>query len=183
MTRAFTLAAVLAPPLSLAACAPTGTERAAATAPAGEVIQSGCRQGECAWLRVVRVDKIETRPEGELRRIVARRGRSVHLDGNLPAGPADADIEWEAKDVEDYAFCSTRRPAFAFPGDDGGLIVHFLDLFDLGGYQMTSASLYMRFCHDQPGLPDEQKLGALGYASGTRAEQVEAAGPEVMMRF
>jgi hypothetical protein len=179
-----TLLAALAPALALSACAPAAeNDRAAAAVPAGQVIQSGCRQGECAWLRLVRVEKVEARPEGELRRIVARRGRSVHLDGELPSGPSNAAIEWEEKDGAQYVFCSTRRPAFAFPGEGGGLIVHFLDLFDLGGYQMASASLYMRFCHDDAGLPDEEKLRSLGYASGTRSEQVESAGPEAMTRF
>lgn len=180
----FRFLAAFAPLLTFAACAPAAeSDTAAANAPTGEIVLAGCRQGECSWMRLLGNEAAGTQTEGALRRIQVRRGRSVHLDGKIPSGPSEAEIEWDKADRTEYAFCSTRRPAYAFPGDDGGLIVHFLDLFDLGGYQMGSGSLYMRFCHDQPGLPDEQKLRALGYASGTRSEQVEAAGPEVMTRF
>ena len=149
----------------------------------GEAVLGGCRQGECGWLRVIRTESAGTFPQGELKRMLIRRGTSLHPDGDLPEQAADARIEWEAAEQSDYAFCSTQRPAYAFPDGDGGLIVHFLDLYDLGGYQMGSAKLYMRFCHGRDGLPEAEVLQGLGYRPGARSEQVEAATPEVMTRF
>ena len=60
---------------------------------------------------------------------------------------------------------------------------HFLDLFDLGGYQMGSAALYARFCHGRDGVPEAAVLRALGYAPGTRSEQVETADIAELTRF
>lgn len=186
--RAFPLAfASLCLAAATAACAaePAGNRSAAGAAepPAGEVMLGGCRQGECGWLRIVRTESAGTYPEGELRRIVVRRGSSIHLDGELPESEADAEIEWDQADRAEYAFCSTRRPAYAFPGDETGLIVHFLDLFDLGGYQMGSARLYMHFCHESDGLPEAELLQSLGYRPGTRSEQIEGDSPDLMTRF
>jgi len=149
----------------------------------GRVILSGCRQGECAWLRVSRVEDAGRVPQGALVLIGARRGTSTHLDGNLPSVARGAPIAWEAEDEVGYAFCSVRRPAFAFAGHGEGLLVHFLDLFDLAGYQEASARLYMRLCHDRGGVPGAAALRRLGYRPGTRSEQVEDATPETMTRF
>lgn len=154
-----------------------------ASALAGRTVLAGCRQGECRWARVLRVETAEKFPQGELRRMVLRSGTSVHLDGKLPTRPEDARIEWEPSDRADHAFCSKERPAYAFPDDSGGLIVHFLDLFDLAGYQYSSAGQYMRLCHDLDALPDEAKLRSLGYRPDTRSEQIEAASVEAMTRF
>jgi hypothetical protein len=156
---------------------------AAAKGLEGRTLRTGCRQGECAWLKVRRVETVKSLAQGRLVGLTARAGTSIHLDGNIPAGPERVGIEWEKADRADYAFCSTRRPAFAFPGDHGGLVVHFLDLFDLGGYQMASASLYMRLCHGRPGLPSAGLLRSLGYRPGTRSDQVEGASVEAMTRF
>jgi hypothetical protein len=171
----FLAAALLLQAMTSAPAAAKGLE--------GQILRTGCRQGECAWLKVRRVETVKSVRQGRLVRLTARAGTSIHLDGNIPAGPAHAGIQWERADRADYAFCSTRRPAFAFPGNHGGLIVHFLDLYDLGGYQMTSASLYMRLCHGRPGLPSAGSLRALGYRPGSRSDQVQAAGVEVMTRF
>lgn len=101
----------------------------------GQIIPTSCRQGECSWLRVVDVQVDAPGPEGRLIRMTARRGSSTHADGNLPVGPRGARIEWEETDEVGYAFCSTRRPAFGFAPQGEGLIVHFLDLYELAGYQ------------------------------------------------
>lgn len=120
--------------------------------------------------------------EGRLRRIVGRSGGSTHLDGAIPARPPAA-TEWERAEKTGYAFCSTRRPAFAFAGEDGKLILHFLDLFDLAGYQYPSAGLYMRLCHGLAEVPKPRRLRAMGYRPGTRSDQVEGASVETMTRF
>ena len=172
-----TLAAVAA----VSSCAAPAAEQPAGLE--GRTIRSGCRQGECSWLRIVRIETAESRSEGELRRIVARSGRSVHGNGGIPRRASDARIGWEPSDGSSFAFCSTRRPAFAFPDDDGGLIVHFLDPFALAGYQESSALLYMAVCHGSPALPREAALRALGYRPGTRSEQIEGADLEAMTRF
>jgi len=148
----------------------------------GRTIRTGCRQGECSWLRVRRVETLRTVPEGRLRRIVGRTGNSAHRDGSIPARPP-ARTSWSKADDIGYAFCSTRRPAFAFAGEDGKLILHFLDLFDLAGYQYTSAGLYMRLCHGLAEVPDARRLRAMGYRPGTRSAQIEGAGVEAMTRF
>jgi hypothetical protein len=167
---------------SLAACTASATGAAEANAADGSIIRAGCRQGECSWLRVVRQESLHKAPQGELRRLVARRGSSVHLDGSIPEEPP-ADIGWEAAEGTYHAFCSTERPAYAFPGEEG-MTVHFLDLFDLPGYQMASAGMYLRLCHRIDALPEDEKvLRGLGYRPGTRSEQVEAAGVETMTRF
>jgi hypothetical protein len=170
----------------LAACTPaaTGEGGAGASAAAGSVIRSSCRQGECVWLRVTGQETVETLPQGELRRLVARRGTSVHLDGNVPERAPASGIEWQAADETSYAFCSQARPAYAFPSDDGSLTVHFLDLFNLGGYQTASAGMYLRLCHAIDEFPEDEKvLSGLGYRPGTRDEQVEAGSLQTMTRF
>jgi hypothetical protein len=150
---------------------------------AGRNILAGCRQGECRWLRIIAVESVARQPEGELRRMVVRRGISTHHGGNLPERAGDASIEWQAGDTAEFAFCSTRRPAYAFERDGGGLLVHFLDPFDLAGYQYVSAGLYMRLCHGRERLPGAAGLRRLGYAPGTRSEQVEDATLATMTRF
>jgi hypothetical protein len=158
--------------------APVSAERLA-----GQTLRTGCRQGECGWLRVRNVSTVRTVPEGRLRRLVGRPGGSTHPDGAIPRSAASAKIAWQGKDKVSYAFCSTRRPAFAFEDEDGKLIVHFLDLFDLGGYQYSSAGLYMRLCHGLAEVPQARRLRALGYRAGTRSGQLESADVDAITRF
>lgn len=150
---------------------------------AGQTFVAGCRQGECGWMEVLRFERVMTVPQGELRRLVIRRGSSLHPDGNLPDTPADAEIDWALGEKTDYVFCSTVRPAFAFEDDDGGLVTHYLDPFNLGGYQYTSAGVLMRACHRRDDMPDAAGWRALGYRPGTRNEQVEGVRPEDLTRF
>ncbi|MBX3561384.1 MAG: hypothetical protein KF780_06180 [Sphingomonas sp.] len=169
-------------------CAPPGKNLALPEEPplpalAGRTILAGCRQGECSWMRIGEVTRAVTVPQGELRRMIVERGSSVHLDGNLPERAEGTQIEWEAGTRSDYAFCSIERPAYAFE-DEGGLITHYLDLYDLAGYQTSSGRLYMRLCHDvDEEVPDAATLGRFGYRPGTRSEQIEGATPEDMTRF
>lgn len=170
--------------LGLAGCAAATAEPSASASAErpGSVIPAGCRQGQCSWLRIVRTEEVEAVPEGRLRRIVARQGISHYPSGSAPRN-APRSTRWAAADRADYVFCSTVRPAYAFPDEDGSLIVHFLDLHDPAGYQLGSARLYMRFCHGLDSVPVAERLRALGYAPGTRSEQIEDARPEAMTRF
>jgi hypothetical protein len=150
---------------------------------AGRTILSGCRQGECRWLQALSFDSAGTVLQGELRRMKVRVGTSTHLDGKIPVNAARVRIDWAPGVRAQYAFCSRLRPAFAFEDEEGKLVVHFLDLFDLAGYQYNSAELYMRLCHGASALPPPRALRALGYRAKTRSAQVEARGPEIMTRF
>ena len=189
-------AIVMGAALLAAGCGETGPEadvpenrgEAATPAPlpelAGRVILSGCRQGQCAWLRFVRLERVRSLSDGELRRLVARRGFSRYgFDAEPPSEFGDGvEVAWEPADASAYAFCSTARPSYAFADEDGGLILHRLDLFDLAGYQTASATLYMRICHgrDYP-WEDASALGRLGYRPGTPSEQREVASPAEMI--
>jgi hypothetical protein len=153
-------------------------------APAADrVLQGGCRQGECSWLRVARIERVRGNAEGELRRVTGRRGTSRYGGEPPRAWRAHLGVAWEPQERAEYAFCSRRRPAYAFPGGDG-YILHYLDLFDLAGYQMASARMYMRICHDRDFDPERlAPLRRLGYRPGTRSEQVEDAAPERLADF
>ena len=184
MFRRLALIVSLFPLTASFGCAPAREGmRPALPGLAGRTIVAGCRQGECRWLRIAAVESLARLPEGELRRMVVRRGVSVAPGGRRRVRPDDASIEWQAGEVAEHAFCSTRRPAYAFDRDGGGLIVHFLDPFDLAGYQYVSAGLYMRLCHGRERLPGAAALRRLGYRPGTRSEQVEDATLETMTAF
>jgi len=153
---------------------------------AGQILDDGCRQGECHWSRVVRLESVSTSPQGELRRLTARRGVSTYDPmGDPPEAYGEGlDVRWDPADRSDYIFCSRQRPAFAFPDDDGSLIIHYLDFYDLGGYQLNSAQTYMRVCHGlQFNAQDSAQLRQLGYRPDTRNEQVEHGRPEDLTRF
>jgi len=182
LSHRFAFAALILFPTLGACAAGSGRSETATAERPGTIVRPGCRQGECAWLRVVRTEDVGVVPEGRLRRIVSRRGTSLHPSGEFPRNPPRS-TRWEAADQTDYVFCSTVRPAYAFPDESGGLIVHFLDLHALAGSQLASARLYARFCHGLDAVPAPEGLRSLGYAPGTRSEQIEAARPEAMTRF
>jgi hypothetical protein len=182
------------PPVPRSAPAPVAADRPAAasqaTAPvpdlAGRILADGCRQGECRWSRVVRLQSVSTMPQGELRRLTARGGVSTYDPmGEAPEAYGDSvGVRWDPADRDEYIFCSRERPAFAFPDDGGGYIIHYLDLYSLAGYQLSSARTYMRVCHDaQFDGEDAPLLRRLGYRPGTRSEQVENGAPEDLTRF
>jgi len=139
-----------------------------------QVLLGGCRQGECGWLRVISLSRVTRVPQGELRRIVVRRGTSPDPGARRPR------IVWEPGARTDYVFCSTARPTYAFQ-EEAELITHYLDLFDLAGYQQSSGLLYARFCHGRS-LTTRQ-LRALGYRPGTRSEQTEGGSAADLTRF
>ncbi|HYI47835.1 MAG TPA: hypothetical protein VEX35_05150 [Allosphingosinicella sp.] len=140
-----------------------------------QVLLGGCRQGECSWLRVISMSRVSRVPQGELRRIELRRGSSPDPGRRRPR------IAWQPETRTNYVFCSTARPTYAFEEEDGGLITHYLDLFDLAGYQQSSGQLYARFCHGR--ALTTGRLRALGYRPGTRSEQIEGGSPEDLTRF
>jgi len=151
---------------------------------AGQILQSGCRQGQCAWLRVARFETVSAPPRGELRRLTGRKGMSRYDDEPPAAYSPSVRIDWDPRDTSAYAFCSRERPAYAFSDEESGLILHYLDLFDLAGYQQASATIYMRLCHDVASFyDDETLLRSLGYRPGTRSEQIEGGAPEDLARF
>ena len=162
---------------------PGATEIEAALA--GRVLRKGCRQGQCAWLRVGAVEAVAAGGDGELRRLVGRAGRSVHGEADPPESHDESvPVEWEPRDSEAFAFCSTGRPAYAFRGSGGGWLIHHLDLFDLAGYQFASATMYLQLCHGRAFDPaDPEALRRLGYRPGTRRGQVEGADPRSLARF
>jgi hypothetical protein len=106
----------------------------------GRTILASCRQGECRWLRIAEVASVSKQAQGELRRMRARAGLSYHPNGDTPKSAARTAIEWERSEQVDYAFCSTKRPAYGFSDRRGGLVVHYFDLFDLAGYQYATAA-------------------------------------------
>jgi hypothetical protein len=151
---------------------------------AGQVLQSGCRQGQCVWLRVARADTVSTSTHGTLRRLTGRRGMSRYDDEAPEAWSPRIAVTWDPRDQSVFAFCSTERPAYAFSDEGGAYILHYLDLFDLAGFQMASAATYLTICNDRPpAIDDDAALRALGYRPGTRNEQVEEGTPEDMARF
>lgn len=145
------------------------------------VLLAGCRQGECRWIRILGLSRVSSVPQGELRRVSLRSGTSLYPNGRIPRDARSAHIAWEAGMRTDYAFCSTARPAYAFQTEAGELVTHYLDLYNLAGYQTSSATLYMRVCHDR--APSPRTLRALGYRPGTRSEQVENGSGEDLTRF
>lgn len=141
-----------------------------------------CRMMECSWSKPVSNVAVRSTAAGTLRKIVARRGTSLHRDGDPPADPATARIEWGKAATVSYAFCSRSRPAFAFRSGKRW-IAHALDPFSLGGYNRASAVEYMRACHGLDFDRDdiEPAMRDLGYRPGTRSEQVEIARPEQLL--
>jgi len=176
MRKQLLAAASLALAAPATAAEPTGLPRLE-----GRIVLAGCRQGQCAWIRITGLARVGTVPQGELRRIALRRGFSRHPDGSIPANARRARIDWDAGTRTDFVFCSTARPAYAFQDEGGALVTHYLDLFDLAGYQASSGTLYMRFCHDQ--AFSARALRALGYRPGTRSEQVENGTVQALTRF
>lgn len=182
---ALALAAAASIPATIAAAQPVRASRPGLPALAGRVLLSGCRQGECGWLRVTRVERVSASARGELRRATGRWGTSVHGRRDPPrAYRASLRVRWDRRERNEYAFCSRERPAHAFPDEGDGLVVHYLDLFDLAGYQYSSATMYMRICHDRAFDPARPAaLRRLGYRPGTRSEQVENGTPADLTRF
>jgi hypothetical protein len=149
----------------------------AAAAPAVELVQ--CRMMECSWSRPVSNVAIRSTSSGTLRKLTAFRGTSVYRDEPPSGFDESIPIEWEKRPSAQYVLCSPSQPALAFRSGKRW-IAHALDLFDLPGYHIASATGYLRACHgvdyDRPDI--DEVIRGLGYRSGTRSEQVEISKPE-----
>ena len=161
--------------------APPAQSSPAAPAPE-RIVRVQCRQGACFWMRIIGIETVATRADGELRRLDYRSGTAF----DDPAAPANGThVEWATGAASSYAYCSTARPAYAFPGSEegnDGLVVHHLDPFALGGYQYASARLYGLICHDLPIESEaEPDWRGLGYRPGTRSEQGRIGTPEALL--
>ena len=166
---------------------------AAASAALGSPKLIYCHMEECSWLRLVSNSAVATTNDGELRKYLAFRGLSYHRNGDYPDRFSKrVAIDWEHKSHPTYVSCSRRRPAVAWKEtgegrNKGRWYAHYLDLFDLYGYNTSSAVIYADACHHMNLLGlnsgDEDKaLRRLGYHPGTRSEQVNLAGPMDLLK-
>jgi hypothetical protein len=146
------------------------------------VMSYGCRMEECWWFKEKsRVRVLRTR-DGELVRYTTLEGSSGHPEDHYPEHYSKR-LGVRFKEKTQYVFCSRSRPSVAFHVDDGpygrGWIGHLLDLFDLYGYNGSSAITYLRACHQlDSNRPDRATvLRRLGYHRGTPSIQVQLKRP------
>ena len=153
---------------------------AAAAAPAAPPRLVHCRQMECRWERRISNAVVRTTPRGQLRKYVVTAGTSVHRDNRPPSAYSRRiRIAWEPRPETKYIFCSRRQPALAFQRDDGSWVAHAMDMFNLAGYNTSSAIIYTRACHglDFNFANIEARLRRLGYRPGTRSGQMDIRSP------
>lgn len=150
------------------------------------VIMMRCHMMECGWFQPL-ASTVTARGEGYvLHHMSARSGRSVHgIGGGRARYPKryrrGLPIDWDPQPRESWVLCSRERPTAMFRSEDGTLIAHRLNLFDLPGYAESSASIYLHVCHGlgREALLNPARLRALGYAaSGRPTEQTEFGSPE-----
>jgi hypothetical protein len=149
---------------------------------APQVMTYGCRMEECWWFKEKSRVSILRNRDGELVRYTTLEGSSGHPGDNYPDHYSPA-LGVQFTEKTQYVFCSRTRPSVAFHVDDGpygsGWIGHLLDLFDLYGYNGSSAITYLRACH-QLNLnrsDREAVLRRLGYRPGTPSTQIELKRP------
>lgn len=115
-------------------------------------LQISCRQGECHWQQIRRIERVRRGASGEvLRRLVSRAGRSAHPGDRMPPDRYSPGlrIEWAAAPRIEYALCSTRRPATIFrSASNGDYVVTHLGLRNMAGYEYAAGTLYLRACHN-----------------------------------
>lgn len=158
----------------------------AAAAPAGPPKLIYCHMMECSWSRRVSNRLVARQGAEQLREYVTIDGQSEHRGGDYPTRYSPrVRVKWEAKPVTTYVLCSKARPAIAFqdrwdPASKGRWYGHYLDLFNLYGYNTSSAVIYAAACHDIDF--SEKALKRLGYRSGTRSEQVDLRRPTDLLK-
>jgi hypothetical protein len=174
------LAALLPLPLLLAAAPDPFPAPRTPTA----VLQISCRQGQCVWQQLMKIERIRASNGEVVRKVTSRVGRSTHSVYGNPPARAPKNTEWERGPGIDYVRCSKRRPATAtYDAEDRDWRVTQFNLTDLGGYQYGAATLYMQVCHNvAPGKWRENRMGRLGYGKtasdqsryGTEREMLKA---------
>lgn len=116
----------------------------------GTVLESECRMGECAFIKVVS-SSAKVRPGQDTTvEIVEQVGRQVMGDRS--------EIEW-GPSVSLVASCSYARPRVSFQVE-GEQVVHNLTLSpqgDIYGFQVQSVLSYFRACHNAN--MDKQGIG------------------------
>jgi hypothetical protein len=153
------------------------------SAAAPQVMTYGCHMEECWWFKEKsRVSVLRNR-DGELVRYTTLEGSSGHPDDNYPDHYSPR-LGVRFKEKTQYVFCSRTRPSIGFRVDDGpyggaGWIGHLLDLFELYGYNGSSAITYLRACHRlNAARPDiHSVLRRFGYHRGTPSMQIELKSP------
>jgi hypothetical protein len=149
----------------------------------GGVVRMSCRQGECMWQQLQKIERVRGDRASVLRKVSSRTGRSTYsVDGSPPAYGPRVRIAWERPGT-DYVLCSKRRPATAFwDADEKQWIVTRLNLTDLGGYQYAAANLYMLVCHNiAPARWSERGMRHMGYGA-TPSDQTRHAKLAEMLR-
>ena len=147
-----------------------------------QVFRYGCRMAECSWFKEVARSTVLTNPDGELVRYVTLNGISSHPNDRYPARYSSAlGVRWVRS--ASYVFCSRTRPGVAFLDRNDPTrprwLAHMLDLYNLYGYNSSSAVAYLRACHQITlnGRPIKQVLRRLGYDAGTPSGQIELKMP------
>lgn len=131
--------------------------------------------GECSWLREVSRTRIASNRDGTLIRYVTLDGTSRHPDDKYPTRfRRSLHVRWERN--TSYVFCSKTRPAYVFAsGLDGRSrwVAHLLDLYNLFGYNGSSAIIYLRAC-ERIGPPQslQEIARRRGYRAGTPSAQI-----------
>lgn len=136
------------------------------------VLQISCRQGECRWQQIRRIERVRGGGGEVLRKLTSRSGMSTHDVYRTPPARYSPRlrIAWEAAPRVEYVLCSKRRPATVFESD-GEFLVTRLGLANLGGYEYSAATLYMQVCHNiAPGRWNEKQMPRMGYRD-TRGRQ------------
>ncbi|MES2987577.1 MAG: hypothetical protein V4808_06710 [Pseudomonadota bacterium] len=157
--------------LALFAIAPTPFP--APKTPTG-VLQISCRQGECRWQRISKIERVRAGGGEVLRKLTSRSGFSTHgAFGDPPKRFSPRlRVQWDKAPRVEYVLCSKRRPTVIFHSD-GEFVVHRLGLASLGGYEYATATLYMQACHNlAPGRWSEKQVPSMGYG-GQRGQQDE----------
>jgi hypothetical protein len=149
-----------------------------------------CHMDECSWSRLVSNRVVARRGREQLRAYVTIDGQSNHRGSEYPTHYSKrVHVAWEAKPVTTYVLCSRARPGIAFQdrwdrAAKGRWYAHYLDLFDLYGYNTSSAVIYAAACHgiDFNFGDAEKALRKLGYRPGTRSEQVDVRRPTDLLK-
>jgi hypothetical protein len=129
------------------------------------VLQISCRQGECYWQQIKKIERMRAGGGEVLRKLTSRVGKSTHNVYRDPPARYSPRLRigWERAPKVEYVLCSKRRPATVF-WSDGEAVVTRLGLADLGGYEYSAAALYAQVCHNiAPGKWSEKAAPRLGY--------------------